>query len=382
MDYPDKFRSSITSILIFSTLLLFTVSCDIFGGSDGNNGFSNGSDDDDTFLSGPWLIPQDEIRDGGPGVDGIPSIDNPDFASVSEIDFIPDDRMVIGIKIDGVARAYPHQILDWHEIVNDQIGDHSFTITFCPLTGTGMCWNRKIEDEVTEFGVSGLLFRNNLIMYDRKTFSAYSQMQLRGVNGKMIETNIETYPVIETTWKTWKEMYPESNVHTRNTGHFRNYSGYAYGSDYATNHDRILFRPLVNSDDRLQNKDRVLGIIDSQNASIAATVKVFVIEQFGEGINLVKTHVGSSNYLVVGSTEYNFAAAFKPESDHASLQFQPVQGQLPVVLEDNEGNLWDLYGQATEGPRQGEHLQHARSYIGYWFAWADFFPTLDIYEGE
>ncbi|CAN5474415.1 DUF3179 domain-containing protein [soil metagenome] len=352
--------------LCFLPIVFLFISCDLF---------NSGSSSD---LESEWLIPFSEVFDGGPGKDGIPSVDSPDFAPADEINYIPDERMIIGIKLDDEVRAYPHQILDWHEIVNDQIGDKSFALVYCPLTGTGMCWNREINGDVTEFGVSGLLFRNNLIAYDRNTDSNWAQMQLRSVNGERINQNIETYQVLETNWRTWKKLYPESMVHTTNTGHNRNYTGFTYGAGYSTNHSNILF-PVQNRDDRLQNKVRVHGIIADESANENAVVKVYVIKEFGDGVNLIEDRVGNKDYLIVGSSEYDFTAAFLLEAGSASLQFEAVQDQLPVVMKDNEGNLWDVFGHVIEGPRLGDQLTAARSYTGYWFGWADFFPDLDIF---
>jgi len=332
-------------------------------------------------VDGEWLITKLEIMDGGPGKDGIPSIDQPDFVPASEVDFIPNDRLVLGVNINGDIRVYPHQILDWHEIVNDRVGDTSFSLLHCPLTGTGMAWNREIDGSVTEFGVSGLLFRNNLIAYDRNTDSHWSQMQLRGVNGPFAGRNVETFQVIETNWGVWKQLYPDSMVLTTNTGHDRNYIGYVYGPWYLTNHNAILF-PLMNPDDRLENKTRVHGVIGGEHATLGVPVKVYVIDEFGEGVRLIEDSVGGDDYLVVGSTSRNFAVAFHRPADE-SLQFEAVQDQLPVILQDSEGNRWDLFGHAVEGPRTGERLTAARSYTGYWFAWADFFfMGIEVYRDE
>lgn len=228
---------------------------------------------------------------------------------------------------------------------------------------------------------SSSINRNNLIAYDRNSDSNWSQMQLRSVNGPHRSRDIETWQVLETTWESWKKLYPESLVHTRDTGHQRNYSAFTYGADYSTNHNRILF-PLRNPDNRLQNKVRVHGILGSRTPDDRNLVKVFVIDDFGDGITLINDTFDTVNYIVVGSSEYNFAAAFKrlPESNTASLTFEAVQESLPVAMKDSEGNKWDIFGVAVEGPKKGERLPPARSYTGYWFAWADFFPGLEIHK--
>lgn len=327
---------------------------------------------------GEWLIPGSEVTDGGPGKDGIPSIDNPNFAPVDEIDFIVNDRLVIGVKSGDEVKAYPHQVLDWHEIVNDEIGDTPLALTYCPLTGTGIGWHRQVNGTVTEFGVSGLLFRNNLVPYDRNTDSEWSQMQMRGVRGELSAQTIETIDVIETNWSTWKEMYPDSKVLTTETGFSRNYQGFAYGSTYLNNNNTLF--PVKNNDNRLHRKERVHGIIADTPADEDATVKTYIISEMGEGINIIEDTFQGIDHVVVGSSELNIAASFERTHEGTILEFQPVQNALPVVMEDQEGNRWDIFGKAVSGPRQGQQLTPTNSYTGYWFAWADFFPSVEIYE--
>ena len=194
------FPKIITAVVVLSTIILS--SCNTSG------------NDSSLDLDSEWLIPASQIVDGGPGKDGIPSLDNPDFIDLSEATFIPDDRMVLGLRVGDEIMAYPHQVLDWHEIVNDEADGKSVAVLFCPLTGTGMAWNRNINGTITEFGVSGLLFKNNLIPYDRSTDSNWSQMLQQSVNGTLSGLQTSVYPVVETSWATWKELYPDSRVPT------------------------------------------------------------------------------------------------------------------------------------------------------------------------
>lgn len=361
----NKLYSIILALLIV-TLGLTLSTCDSTTGSSGN--------------VGNWLIPASEVRDGGPGRDGIPSIDNPQFASVEEIDFIVEDRLVTGVKNGDEVKAYPHQILDWHEIVNDEIGNTPFALTYCPLTGTSIGWHREINGEVTEFGVSGLLFRNNLIPFDRNSESEWSQMQLRGVRGENSGQIIETVDVIETNWSTWKEMYPNSQVLTTETGFSRNYQGFAYGRSYLSSNGTLF--PVRNRDNRLPEKERVHGIIADTPANEDAASKVYIIDEMGEGINIIEDTFQGIEHVVVGSGDLNLAASFERTLDGTMLNFEPVNDALPVVMEDQEGNRWDLFGNAVSGPREGQQLTPTNSYTGYWFAWADFFPDVEIFQAQ
>jgi hypothetical protein len=143
--------------------------------------------------SNEWSIPREQVLDGGPGKDGIPSIDQPQFTSASAVGFLDPDDLVLGIKVGEEVRAYPHPILDWHEIVNDQVADRFVAITYCPLTGTGVAWNRELDGAVTTFGVSGLLYNSNMIPYDRESDSNWSQILLESVNGQRLGQSIETF---------------------------------------------------------------------------------------------------------------------------------------------------------------------------------------------
>lgn len=372
---PDS-KSNLKVLIAGSMALL------IFAGCDDNGIFSSDSSDGDRISDGDWLIPSDEIMDGGPGKDGIPSIDDPNYRAAREIDYVDDKRLILGVKMGDDIRAYPHQVMDQHEIVNDQIGGHHICITHCPLTGTGIVWDAELDGSATEFGVSGLLFRNNLIAYDRETDSYWPQMQLRSARGQHQGRDIKTVQVVETTWETWKSLYPNSQVLTTDTGFSRDYSGFAYGQSYLTNDNRILF-PITNQDDRLPNKQRVHGIIADRPADDETPVKVYVIEEFSEDIELIADRVGQQDYVIAGSSDYNFVSAFKATLDDGSEpEFEAVSNELPIIMVDNEGNSWDLFGYAVDGPRQGERLTPATSYTGYFFAWADFFPQLDIFEHE
>ena len=342
-----------TGIFIFLIILaLFLSGCDTV---------------DTTDVSGEWLIKKSEIFDGGPGKDGIPSVDNPQFTNVGGSAYLLDNDLVIGIKIGGVLRAYPHPILDWHEIVNDEINGKKLAITYCPLTGSAIAWNRQGTVSNSTFGVSGLLYNSNLIPYDRGSGSNWSQMRLQCVNGQLIGNEIETSKIIETTYKTWREMYPASKILSTNTGFGSQYGNYPY-RDYKTSNS-LLF-PVSNEDSRLHKKTRVLGLI------VEGATMVFPISSFGTGIAVKNVTFGGEDFVVIGSSGKNYAAVYKRKLDNGTtLEFTITQGELPLVMMDNEGTKWDIFGEAIEGPRAGESLQQAKAFIAYWFAWAAFYPN-------
>ncbi len=320
-----------------------------------------------------WNIPKNEIFDGGPGKDGIPALEDPERVSVTAGGYLLDQELVLGF-FDGVnAIAYPLQILDWHEIINDELNNFPFAITYCPLTGTGIGWERNINGtNPTTFGVSGLIYNNNLIPYDRQTNSNWSQMRLDCVNGPLINTEIKTFQLLETRWFTWKEMYPETKVLSLNTGIDRPYGLYPYG-DYKTNEDNLLF-PLDIDDRRLNRKERVHGII------IDDVAKVYRFGSFTSTNTLINDIVNGREVIIVGNSNKNFIVSFYPKIEDGTNLVLSVVDEENVILEDNLGNKWDVFGYAVSGPAKGKNLKGTESFMGYWFSWGAFYPNSEIYD--
>ena len=236
-----------------------------FQGAEIYNESSVLSQKDRVYLNGNWLIPSNEVFNGGPGKDGIPALQNPEFEKRNDIAYLNDEDLILGLVVGSEARAYPHKILDWHEIINDEIQGRDIVISYCPLTGTGIGWDQSFHGKSSTFGVSGLLYNSNLLPYDRETDSYWSQIRLDCVKGSRKGEKIETIQLIETTWKTWSSMFPETRVVTTNTGYSRNYSRYPYGN-YKTSEDLIF--PISKDDNRLHPKEVVHGVIINDKATV------------------------------------------------------------------------------------------------------------------
>jgi hypothetical protein len=315
---------------------------------------------------GTWLIPENQIFVGA-GKDGIPSVDRPSFSPVSEISFIQDDELILGLKVNDEIKGYPHSILNYHEIINDRIADTPVAITFCPLTGSGMAWSRVINGEETTFGVSGLIHKNNLIAYDRATNNFWSQMKEMSVHGSLQREKTASYQLIEMNWKTWKELFPDSQVLNRNTGFARNYHIYPYGRNYNRDNNNIIF-PIHREDDRLERKALTHGVYYDTN------LHIFPIDSFQGKIQVINRTINGNPIVVAGSSEHEMVISLSGETDDGTtLTFTESDGGLPVLMTDNEGNNWNVFGECINGPRQGERLQHIPSYNAYWFAWVDFY---------
>ncbi|MEM9807901.1 MAG: DUF3179 domain-containing protein [Cyanobacteria bacterium P01_D01_bin.56] len=184
-----------------------------------------------------------QLLNGGPPKDGIPSIDAPDFDTATTTPFGSDD-IVVGMVVNGEAKAYPYNILNWHEIVNDEIGGVNVSVTYCPLCDTIVAFDRG----ETTFGVSGKLYQSCLVMYDRADDTLYAQPWGTGVVGPNVNKQVDMLPAVKTTLGQWLEQYPESQVLSIRTGYTRDYSGYPYGTYYTD--EKIIFD--VRNQDQLE----------------------------------------------------------------------------------------------------------------------------------
>jgi hypothetical protein len=202
-------------------------------------------------------IPIDQIIAGGPPKDGIPAIDEPKYISVNEVDFLKDDDLVIGIVRGNRSRAYPTRILDHHEIVNDSINDESLLVTYCPLCGSGMVFSGFWGGERRTFGVSGFLYNNDVLLYDRKTESLWSQIESEAVTGSELGSKLIQQVMVMVPWKKWREDHPNSDVLSTETGYSRDYEVDAYESYRKSN---SLWFPVTASSSAFPNKEWVLGL--------------------------------------------------------------------------------------------------------------------------
>jgi Protein of unknown function (DUF3179) len=167
----------------------------------------------------------DEIQAGGPPKNGIPALDHPAFVSASEADqTLKAQDMILGVVFSGVAKAYPVRILNWHEVVNDDVGERPVLISWCPLCGSGVVYDPHLEGRRYTFGVSGLLYQQNLLLFDYETDSLWSQLQGQAVTGSMAGTFLELLPVRTTTWEDWKAEHPQTSVLSFQTGYKRDYA--------------------------------------------------------------------------------------------------------------------------------------------------------------
>jgi hypothetical protein len=236
------------------------------------------------------LIPLDEIVSGGPGKDGIPSIDEPTFVPTDVASAtVEAGEPGIGVAIAGEARFYPYEILVWHEIVNDTINGEPIAVTYCPLCRSGVVYRRAVNGEVTEFGVSGKLWRSNLLLYNRNgPESLWSQIRGTAVVGPLSGATLEQIPSQTVRFSAWRSDHPDTDVLARPTAFDRPYGQDPYAGYYTS--ERVSFG-VSYSDTRLQPKELVAGITHDGAA------RAYPIRDMPDG--RVRDTIGSTSLRVV-----------------------------------------------------------------------------------
>ena len=321
----------------------------------------------------PHLIPWRQIFSGGVPRDRIPSIDSPKFAdrtTWNEYGYL-ENGLVIGVEVEGTRRAYPYQVIVWHEIVNDVINGKPILITYCPLCGTAIAFERSVDGQVTDFGVSGLLYNSDLLMYDRTDMSLWSQINGTAVVGDQVGKRLDYYPAEIMTWGDWRRTYPDSEVLTTETGAARDYSRDPYDNYYFD--QRLLFPANRSSEifDALPTKVDVTGIeVDGPfyGAFVDRDLRKvrYVNETVGETPVLVFADPSAGENIVV----------FERTVDGAILTFDMSEVGL---VDRATGSRWSFGGRALDGPLAGEQLAKINTVKGFWFGWVAFHPDTELW---
>ncbi|PIV33627.1 MAG: hypothetical protein COS34_06710 [Lysobacterales bacterium CG02_land_8_20_14_3_00_62_12] len=213
-------------------------------------------------------VPLEQIHQGCPARDCIPAIDDPQFLPAAKADRLAADDLVIGIAIAGAVRAYPTFILDHHEIVNDTVAGTPVAITWCPLCGSGLAFERVLDGKPVQFGVSGLLHESDLVMYDRASNSLWQQVSATAIAGPRRGQKLARFPVTMTTWGEWLGAHPDTQVLSTATGHDGDYSNKTPYADYVRS-DRILFPVQRNS--QLSSPKTVVYGVQLPTGAVAVT---------------------------------------------------------------------------------------------------------------
>jgi len=332
---------------------------------------------DDPDLPSPLVDPA-RVVSGGPPPDGIPPVDEPRFLPAKDVPWLTDDEPVISLSLGGEHRAYPVQILMWHEIVNDTVARRPVAVTYCPLCNSALAFDRRLGDRVLSLGTSGRLYLSDLVMYDRQTESLWSQIEGRAIAGVLTGERLERIPVQTVSWTQWRDAHPDGWVLSRDTGAERDYGRNPYvGYDEASS-DPFLFDG--DADERLEPKERVLGLGDADDAvavplAALADMRVLEVEVAGREI-VVWAAEGLRSALdradIAEGRKVAATGAFLPLADGRALTFRAAGPE--TFLDDQTGSTWDVLGRAVDGPLTGAQLESSGHLDTFWFAWAAFHP--------
>jgi len=237
----------------------------------------------------------EDIHSGGPPRDGIPAIIHPHFVSVDDTTFLQENDRILGIQGKEEAKAYPVKIMNWHEIVNDSLEGMPIVITYCPLCGTGMGFTRNLQGDFTTFGVSGLLYQSDLLMYDHQTESLWSQIAMESVAGPRTGEKLDLLLLEHTSWGEWKKTHPQTLVLSTQTGYTRAYDRDPYVG-YAKQED--LMFPISHVDPRYHTKEWVLGV------EVQGVFKAYPFSELTKGPELIHDTVNGELILI----QFNRAA--------------------------------------------------------------------------
>jgi hypothetical protein len=324
-----------------------------------------------------------EFAPGGPPRDGIPPLDEPRIESLRAADeWLEDGEPVLVAEVGSRARAYPLQILVWHEIANDVLGGRPIAVTYCPLCNSSLVFERRVDGRVLRFGTTGNLRHSDLVMWDRQTESWWQQLTGEAVVGKLTGTTLTVLPSQTLSWADFKARFPESDVLSRDTGHDRDYGRNPYEGYDAPDSEPFLFNG--DTDRRLPPKERVVAIktgrsavvvpftllerkavvqLDVDNRPVAVLFKRGVVSALDAG-------------AISRSRDVGTAATFDRRLAGRRLTFTSAGSGR---FRDREtGSSWDITGRATHGPLAGRRLRPVVSDQQFWFALAAFLPDARI----
>lgn len=345
-----------------------------------------------SFLEGQWpntdfdnsTIDLGSIMSGGPPKDGIPSIDNPKFDHINQAKkWLTAREPVILVNLNGEVRAYPLQLLIYHEIVNDQIGHTPISVTFCPLCNSSVVFDRRLNGRILDFGTTGLLRKSDMVMYDRQTESWWQQIIGQGIVGKYAGVSLTQIPSSIISFGDFAAAHPNGKVVNRKTGHSRPYGNNPYRGYDKIDQVPFLFRDKLDS--RLPPMERVMHIRSGENEKLypfSRLKKVGVVnDAVGETQVVLFSREGLLSVLdassIKNSRSIQAVTAFKRELNGTTLDFEINKDE---IVDRQTGSNWNLLGQAISGELKGQSLSQVQSGIHFSFAWLAFNPDVDIFE--
>ncbi|MBI2085260.1 MAG: DUF3179 domain-containing protein [Candidatus Aenigmarchaeota archaeon] len=295
----------------------------------------------------------------------IPEIINPKFVSAN-VTYPEDKDLVVGIVYNGLIKAYPIKILNWHEVINDNFSGKPVAVTYCVLCRTPIAYESKVSGKIATFKVTGILYNSNDVLVDSVTRSYWSQLTGEAIMGDIVGKNLTRIPVETTTWSLWKSKYPDTLVMSSDTGFDRDYGTDPYGGYEES--EKVWYR-VKNEDKRLFVKDIIYGV------TFAGEAKAYLKSNV-TSIGVVNDQVGKQKLVVIYDKELDVIKIFDRNLKGRELNFE-IAGDKIVDKETN--SVWNYDGVAIEGSMKGEQLKRIDATYGFWYVWAAFYPKTGLY---
>lgn len=325
-------------------------------------------------------VPLAEFEPGGPPRDGIPAIDRPRFVAAAQAGWLADDAPVIVVEVAGRSRAYPLEILIWHEIVNDTLAGVPVAVTFCPLCNASLAFDRRVAGRTLDFGTTGWLRRSDLVMYDRQTFSWWQQLDGQALVGELAGARLTELPSRIVAFADFRAAHPGGEVLSRRTGYRR-----PYGENPYAGYDSSSQSPLAPSaDPRLRPMQRVLAVRGAHwqrvyPLALFADRRLLEDDAHGTPVLLLAGRAARSvldTARIAAARTVPSAGAYDRRLDGRTLDFVEIGGR---VCDRQTGSQWNALGQAVAGPLAGRRLRPLPGGVHFAFAWLAFHPGSEVY---
>lgn len=304
--------------------------------------------------------------------DRIPPIDSPVYGPAATGDWLAPDDLILGYEaVDGQAYAYPAKILNFHEIVNDDLGGEPVLVSYCPLCRSGIVYDRRVDGQLLSFGNTSALYQSDLVMYDRETLSYWFQVGGDAIVGELTGARLTALPSLSTTWQAWLDLHPGTLVLSRDTGFER-----PYERDPFVGYEDIIDAggfpfPVTDAaeDDRLPPSTLVVGV------ELNGEARAYPVVDLGDAVT--NDRLGGERIVVFSDAKARTASVYRANADGRALTFELGAGRYVDRETESE---WSLGGEALSGPLAGERLEPLPVRTTFWFAYVAAFPEAEVYE--
>ncbi len=296
----------------------------------------------------------------------IPEIINPRFVAGYNATYPEDKDLVVGMVYNGVIKAYPVKILNYHEVINDNFSGKPVAVTYCVLCRAPIAYESKISGKTATFRVTGILYNSNNVLVDSITRSYWSQLIGEAIMGDIAGRNLTRIPVEMTTWALWKARYPDTLVMSSDTGFDRD-----YGTDPYLGYEESekIWYKIRNEDTRLFPKDIVYGV------AFAGEAKAYVKSNV-TSVGFVNDQVGKQKLVAIYDKYLDTVKIFGRTARGNELNFEMAGDK---IADKETKSVWNYDGIAIEGPMKSERLKRIDATYGFWYVWAAFYPKTGLY---